>query len=548
MRFVFILLHVLFISAAVFAAEPKHATTKKVLDNKAKKVEQVLPEAWVTLDDKPLFAIKSRVLSYTPKERAKLISSRLSALSENPLFRPESLEVVDGDGLSDIIAADKILMSVSESDANAMETTHQLLAREFAEIIRTALEQHNKEYSINNIIMGALYACVATFVLIIAIYLVRRLFKRLMVVVHSWRGRYIRPIRIYSFELLRQERAELFISVLLGSLRTTLLLGLFYLYISLVLGFFPWTRGISKTLFDHLLILLGKGAGAIVFYLPNVFFLFVIVVIARYAIRVMRFLFSAIEKETIYIPGFYQEWANSSFQIVRFIIIAFSLVMAFPYLPGSDSPAFKGMSVFIGVLLSLGSTSVVANITSGIILTYMRPFRLGDRVKIADTEGDVIERDLLVTRIRTVKNVDITIPSTMVLQSHIINYSSSAFHQGLILNTTVTFGYDMAWPQAHELLISAAQATENILTDPGPFVLQTAFNDFSVSYEINAYTDKPSVMARTYSDLRRNIQDKCREAGVEMISPHYMSLQGENINVVSGQRSGKNHGSPESQS
>ena len=548
MRFLFVLFYIFFISAAVFAAEPQHVTTKKVVDNKAGKVERTLPEAWVTLDGKRLFVIKSRVLSYTPEERAKFISSRLSALSENPLFRSETLEVIDGEGLSDIIAADKILMSVSAADAYEMETTHQLLAREFTEIIRSALEEHNKEYSIHNIIMGAVYACVATFVLGIAICLVRRLFQRLLVVVHSWRGRYIRPIRIYSFELLREERAELFISVLLGVIQTILFLGLFYLYISLVLSFFPWTYGISKTLFQHLLTLLGKGAGALVFYIPNVFFLFIIVVVARYAIRVMRFLFSAIEKETISIPGFYQEWANSSFQIARFIIIAFSLVMAFPYLPGSDSPAFKGMSVFIGVLLSLGSTSVVANITSGIILTYMRPFRLGDRVKIADTEGDVIERDLLVTRIRTIKNVDITIPSTMVLQSHIINYSSSAFHQGLILNTIVTFGYDTPWPQAHELLISAAQATENILTEPGPFVLQTAFNDFSVSYEINAYTDKPSVMARTYSDLRRNIQDKCREAGVEMISQHYMSLQGENINVVSGNRSEKSNGSLDSQS
>jgi small-conductance mechanosensitive channel len=264
---------------------------------------------------------------------------------------------------------------------------------------------------------------------------------------------------------------------------------------------------------------------AVLSYLPNIFYILVIVVLIRLVIKIAHFFFSEIEKQTITIPGFYPEWATPTFKIVRFLMIAFGLVVAFPYLPGSESPAFKGVTIFLGVLFSLGSTSVVANVVTGVILTYTRAFQLGDRVKIADTIGDVVEKTLVVTRIRTIKNVDITIPNTMVLGSHITNFSSSAQSYGLILHTNVTIGYDAPWRKVHELLISAANATDNILEKPAPFVLQTSLDDFYVTYELNAFTEKPSVMAKTYSELHQNVQDKFNEAGVEIMSPHYSQIR-----------------------
>ncbi|MDD2541146.1 MAG: mechanosensitive ion channel family protein, partial [Desulfuromonadaceae bacterium] len=291
-------------------------------------------------------------------------------------------------------------------------------------------------------------------------------------------------------------------------------------------------RGMATTLFDYILAPIEKVGLAFASYLPNVFFLLVIIVITRYSIKFIKFLFSEVEKETITLPGFYHDWADPTFKIVRFLIIAFAAVVAFPYLPGSDSPAFRGVSVFLGVLFSLGSSSAISNIVAGVILTYMRAFTLGDRVKIADTVGDVVEKNLLITRIRTIKNVDITIPNAMVLGSHITNFSSSAQSYGLILHTTVTIGYDASWRQVHELLVSAACATENVLEMPAPFVLQTSLDDFYVSYEINVYTDKPSVMARTYSELHQNIQEKFNEAGVEIMSPHYSSLRDGNMTTI----------------
>jgi small-conductance mechanosensitive channel len=217
--------------------------------------------------------------------------------------------------------------------------------------------------------------------------------------------------------------------------------------------------------------------------------------------------------------------------------VIFALVVAFPYLPGGKSDAFKGVSIFIGVLLSLGSGSAMGNIVSGVVLTYMRPFRVGDRVQIADTIGDIIDKSLLVTRLRTIKNVEVTIPNSAILNGQVINYSAMAQTPGLILHTTVTIGYDAPWRTVHELMSSAALATEGILSEPRPFVLQTALNDFNVSYEINAYTHRPNEMTRLYSALHANIQEKFNAAGVEIMSPNYLALRdGNTVTLPEDQR------------
>jgi small-conductance mechanosensitive channel len=486
----------------------------------------------VTLDGKPVLTIKTKIVSFSPEERARAITNRLDKLVQDPLFSAERLMVIDEESVSVIVSGDTILMSVSEADARAEGKPRPVLAREFAAKIRDGVERHNREYSVHSLIFGSLYTLAATLVLLVTLFLVRRYFPRMLDTIHSWRGRYIRTIRIQSIELLHEERIVPLVVAFLRTLRAIFIIGLFYLYIPLVLSFFPWTRGMAATLLGYFVTPLEKIAHAIATYLPNIFFLLVIAVFTHYAIRFTRFLFSEIETQNITIPGFYQEWADPSFKIARFLIIAFSVIVAFPYLPGSDSPAFKGVTVFLGILFSLGSSSAIANVVAGVILTYMRAFRLGDRVRIADTVGDVVEKTLLVTRVRTIKNVDITIPNAMVLGSHIVNYSSSAQDYGLILNSTVTIGYDAPWRRIHELLISAARATENIMELPPPFVLQTVLNDFYVSYEINAYTDKPSVMARTYSQLHQNIQDAFNEAGIEIMSPHYSSLRDGNRTTI----------------
>jgi small-conductance mechanosensitive channel len=527
-----ITLLLLIITAGTLAfAAPK--TTKKTPPPVQEQTK--LPVGRVVLDGKPLFTVQEKILSLTPEERASFISARLAKIARNPLFKADTITTIEGETTTDISAGDLIIMTVTENDAEVVGKHRSELAREYAETIRAAVEKTNYEYSIRSIIFGALYAFLATAVLFALLKTITYLFRKLIAKINALKGNKIRTIRFQSLDLLQEDQIVTFLINLSRVLRIVLILVLFDIYIPLVFSFFPWTRGVSAKIFEYFMLPLQKIGAAFADYLPNIFYLAIIFVLTRFATRFCRFFFTQIEKKTIIIPGFFPEWADASFKIVRFLIFAFAVVVAFPYLPGADSPAFKGISVFLGVLFSLGSTSAVANIVAGVILTYMRAFTLGDRVKIADTVGDVVEKTLLVTRIRTIKNVDITIPNAMVLGSHIINYSSSAKDYGLILHTSVTIGYDAPWRTVHELLIEAAKATENILESPAPFVFQTSLDDFYVSYELNAYTEKPSIMAKTYSDLHQNIQEKFNEAGVEIMSPHFAQIRDGNRVTIPGQ-------------
>ena len=308
-------------------------------------------------------------------------------------------------------------------------------------------------------------------------------------------------------------------------------------YLQSVLTFFPWTHSFALKVLDLVLGPLDTMWRALVGYIPKLFFIAVLVVVTSYVIRFIRFLFREVDQGIIVLPGFHRDWAEPTFKIVRFLVIAFAAVVAFPYIPGSDSPAFKGVSIFIGVLFSLGSSSAIGNMVAGVILTYMRPFLIGDRVKIADTVGDVMEKNLLVTRIKTIKNVEITIP----------NSRSSAPHHQLQLPGQGT-GADSPHHRDHRLRCPVAHRPRTAHrrgpgdgtcpSEPQPFVFQTALNDFYVSYEINAYTDQPNLMADIYSELHQNIQEKFNEAGVEIMSPHYTQLRdGNTVTIPESYRS-----------
>jgi small-conductance mechanosensitive channel len=274
---------------------------------------------------------------------------------------------------------------------------------------------------------------------------------------------------------------------------------------------------------------LGESALA---YLPNLIVVAAIALVTYYAVRLLRLIFGEIQKGELKIRGFYPDWAEPTEKLIRMLVFVLAAIVAFPYLPGSKSPAFQGISIFLGVLLSLGSSSAVANAIAGVILTYMRSFLLGDWVQIGETTGEVIEKNILVTRVLTPKAEIITIPNATVMSNSVKNYSIEARKSGVIFHTTVTIGYNAPWRTVHQLLIDAANATEHVLQHPTPFVLQHALNDFYAAYELNAYTDCPSQMLNIYSALHQNIQDKFNDAGVEICSPHFSSLRDGNVIAI----------------
>ncbi|QNM94704.1 mechanosensitive ion channel family protein [Chitinimonas koreensis] len=365
------------------------------------------------------------------------------------------------------------------------------------------------------------YAAITIALALAATWLLARLSRRLLAAV-------VRPLRRPARRLEQRShhlvRARALLQLLTGLLRLgrLLLLALIvYVTIERCFSYFPATQALSGKLAGWLLDPLKNGALLFARALPDLLFLAVLAICTRYLLRATRYLFREIERGKLRIDGFYPDWAGPTQKIASFLLIVFALMVAYPYIPGSGSDAFKGVSLFIGVLFSLGSTGAVSNIVAGVILTYMRAYRAGDLVRIGEVQGVVISHSLLVTKLHTIRNQEITIPNSVVLQGHVTNLSSSGARRGALVSTAVTIGYDTPWRQVHALLLEAAGATAEVMASPQPFVLQTELQDFYVRYELNAYTDRPERLPFVLSALNANVQDTFNRHGVQIMSPHY---------------------------
>lgn len=491
------------------------------------------PSSPVVLDGKELFRISVRVGAFMPEDRAKMISERLVRVAEDHSLDIGSLRVRQQEEAADIIIGNRVVMTITENDAKAEQQTVMDLAQERLEITRAAMERYREERTTRNITLKVIISLLLTASLIVVFRLIIRFVNLLRTRLTDCEGKTCRySFKIQKYELLNSRQAHNLIARGLAVIKYSGMVLSLYFYLYFLLGIFPSTRKYANQLLDYIVSPISALVDGLIGYLPNIFIIGLIVLASRYIIAVIRVFFDEINKETIRITGFYKEWSEPTYNIIRFLVLALTLISIFPYIPGSHSPAFQGISVLLGVLFSLGSTSAISNIIAGLALTYTRAFTIGDRVKIGDNQGDVLEKTLLVTRLRTIKNVDISIPNSVILNNPIINYSRSAHETSLILHTSITIGYDVPWRTVHALLIKAAQATENILAEPKPFVLQTSLDDFYITYEINAYTDKPSGMAKTYSDLHQNIQDAFNEANLEIMSPHYTSIRDGNQTTI----------------
>jgi len=485
--------------------------------------------AAVVLGTDTLFLLYGRLGPFSAPDRAAH-ASRLIALWGPALAAGEdSIRVVEQHGTEQLMVGDEVLLTVLDSDAVASGQEPATLAAQLAVRIREAAARQPSRANLKELALDVVYTLLATGVLLGLLLLLGAASRRLTTMLSGPR---MPALRIQHLELVSAARLGEVLTLVVRALKILVIATLLYIYVPLVLSFFPWTAPYSRKIVSYIITPLKAVGLGLLNYLPNLFFIAVIVVVARYLLKGIQLFFRAIEIGAVTLSGFERDWAPPTYNIVRFLVIAFAAIMIFPYLPGSGSDAFKGVSLFVGVLFSLGSSSAVSNMVAGVVLTYTRAFRLGDRVRIGDTEGDVAACTLLVTKIRTIKNVEITIPNGAVLSSQVINYTTHAANSGLILHTTVTIGYDAPWRKVHELLIAAARATDHIREDPAPFVFQTSLDDSYVSYQINAFTDRPALMADTYSLLHQNIQDHFNRGGVEIMSPHYGALRDGNRTTI----------------
>jgi small-conductance mechanosensitive channel len=325
----------------------------------------------------------------------------------------------------------------------------------------------------------------------------------------------------------------------------TTVLAAIYIYLIVVLSSFPGTQWLALALRDTALVPITTTSEALVGYLPKALAIVAIAILTYGVIAFADFFFNAIKIEQISFSGFDPEWAEPTYQLVRVMIIAFALVACLPYAPFGESESFKQVGFLLGILVSLGSTSVIGNVMAGTVLTYTNAFKIGDRVKIADTIGDVLEKSLFVTRVRTVKNEIVSIPNGAILNANVTNYSVMGKAGQLIIHTGITIGYGQPWREVHQLLVAAALATESIMPEPKPFVLQTALSDCYVCYEINAYTNAPQSMHQVYSQLHGNIQDSFNKAGVEIMSAQYEYLRDGNHSTIPAEHLPKEYKAPQ---
>ena len=351
------------------------------------------------------------------------------------------------------------------------------------------------------------------------------LFRKLKVRILRLKDTKIRPVSIQGYELLdAQKQANLL--VFLAGIGRYILMGLQLLItIPLIFIIFPQTEGLAYRILGYIWNPIRGIFVGIIDYIPKLFTIIIIWYAVRYLVRLVHYLAREIEAGRLKFNGFYPDWAMPTFHIIRFLLYAFMIAMIYPYLPGSKSGVFQGISVFVGLIVSLGSSTVIGNIIAGLVITYMRPFKLGDRIQLNETTGNVIEKTPLVTCIRTPKNEVVTIPNSFIMSSHTVNYSASAREYGLIIHSEVSIGYDIPWRQTHQLLIEAALNTPGVIDDPRPFVLETSLSDWYPVYQVNAYIKEADRLADIYSDLHQNIQDKFNEAGIEIMSPHYVATR-----------------------
>lgn len=472
-----------------------------------------------------LFSIYTSLGPYLPEERKQNIEEKLLKIYKKPFFFQDSVVIKNSNGFVNIAYQNEIINGVSPSDVLWAGISVDSLAQLQAIAIKKAITKQREAQSFRNNLLriGELMLIIALVTLIV--WGINRIFRYLKNKITAQERFFVKGIKIRNYEFIRKKQLQKIIERFLSVLRLALIVILIFSAIPLIFSLFPftenWAEEISKWVWEPV----KKVGFSIEQYLPKLVTIIIIVFIARYVLRLFRFFALEVERGNLVIKNFHKEWAQPTYSIVRFVFLILVVIIIFPYLPGSGSEAFKGVSVFLGILISIGSSSAVANAVAGLVITYMRPFQVNDWIKTGDVTGIVIEKNALVTRLRTINNEDVSVPNSAVLNGHTINYSSIGKTEGLVLTSKIKVRYDYPHNLVEELLIEAALKTKDISETPHPYVFQLSLEEINVVYELNAFTFVPENMYFIKSDLIKNIQNVFSQAKVEIASTQYIEIK-----------------------
>lgn len=513
-------------------ASLKHSTDSLVALKQIDSLKKSITPYPIVVNNDTIMKLYTGLGGKTAQKRADLAETIISKIAEEVSFNVDSLYIINGKYLTDIMYKDITLFSFTESDALFAGTTRQELAKTLLSTIKKQSSEINKEHGFfarlkriglfSLVIIGQIIVC----------YLIIRLFRIFTNRADKLKDKKLKPVIIKDYELINIDTELKLIKFLIKGAQYLVILILLILTVPLLFAIFPQTKKIADLLISYILYPIKELWNGVINFIPNLITIIVIIVVIKYLIRGIEYIAGEVSAGRLKISGFYPDWALPTANIIRWLLYAFSIVVIYPLIPGAESDIFKGVSVLVGLIISLGSSSVVGNIMAGLVITYMRAFKIGDRIKLNDTVGNVVEKSAFVTRIRTPKNEIITIPNSFILSSQTTNYSHSARKLGLIIHSSVTIGYDAPWRKVHQLLIDAAKATNGVSQTPEPFVLETSLDDYYVSYQINAVITDADQTPRIMSELHANIQDMFNHADVEIMSPHYRANRNGNAVTI----------------
>lgn len=494
---------------------------------------QMLPGT-VSLGSQELFSLEVNLGPLSAQERAVTASENIAKFANNRRMAVDALTISPLEGVKLIVADNTVILPLIQADADAAGISLDTYASEKLEIVKAAVDEFRNVRTLRQLLFSGIKAGLATLGVILVLWITRKILDFILRRVERWQESRLGSVRLQRLEFLSSFQIERGIKIASKLIRAAVYLALLYIYIPFLLGSFPTTAPIGVRILSAFWGALRLVVNGFVNYLPSLTTIVVFSAISFYVNRLSKYIFNAIERRIISFPGFYPEWAQPTSTLVSILIFTVAGILIFPHLPASDSPGFQGISIFVGALVTLGSTSAISNIISGYVSIYTRAFQIEDLIEVDGVRGKVLEKSILSTQILTPENEVVTIPNSNLTSSNIVNYSASYrdFSTPLRLSTTVTLGYDVPWRKVYDVLVDAALATEGILQDPKPFVWQTSLDDYYPSYSLRAYTKDPLNMGAIYSRLHENIQDKCNESDIEILSPQYSSIRDGNMTTI----------------
>lgn len=495
----------------------KQAEQKQQIDS----LRAITKGVSIIIEGDTLFTLYARRGGVMPVDRAENIQNIITGLGKKLSMKNDSIYIYESDFVTDIMVGDKVIATITDQDALWQNTNRQSLAKEYTALIVNKVKDLQAKYGLRQKIKDISVSVLIIVLQIVLIYFTNRLFKVIRVHIHKLVRKKLKPLSIKNYEVLDIAKQEQILAFGAGICKYILIILQLLISLSLLFSIFPETEDMAFLLLSYIWEPAKDMLKSIVKFVPDLFKIILIYLFFKYIIRGLKYITNEIATEKLNITGFYPDWAFPTYFILRFLLYCFMLIMIWPLLPQAQSGVFQGVSVFIGLIISLGSTTVIGNLMAGLVITYMRPFKIGDLIKLNDTVGNVIEKTPFVTRLKTSKNEIITIPNSFILSSQTINFSASARDYTIIVHSDITVGYEIPWKQVQELLIEAARETSGIMDEPGPFVLVRELADSYCCYQINASTQEDTKLPRIYSELHRNIMDKFNEAGIEILSPHF---------------------------